>query len=194
MIGRGGRAGQPSTSLLFYSAAEMKGTTNSTLTSVFDQKENCRRRTLLKALGSSESVTVNSGLCCDVCEPVCPYKELEFSFVSVVSRKRTVRKRALPPTTQQSMEAELLAQRDALIEKNPALKIFPKSIVCPLSVIKEVCLRSRSIKSVHDFQSIPCVRQEFYSPFFYVIVECLGSGYHSKHTCISQQSLFFIHF
>ena len=111
--------GKPSTSMLFYSTAELKGTTDSNLRSLCD---NCHRHTLLRALGSSESINVDSGLCCNVCEPVCPYKELAFSFVSVERRKRTVRKRALPPNTQQLMEAELLVQRDALIERNPALK------------------------------------------------------------------------
>ena len=68
------------------------------------------------------------------------------------------------------MKRALLSQRDALIERIPALKIFPKSVICPLSLIRELCMRSRSIKSVDDIQSFSCVRPEFHSPFFDAIV------------------------
>ena len=77
-------------------------------------------------LGSSEMVTTESHICCDVCEPVCPYKNLTFPRVPE-ARKTTLRKRALPQNTWQMMESKLLAQRDAVVEGNPALKMFPKS-------------------------------------------------------------------
>ena len=186
MIGRAGRAGQPSHSILFYSAAEMKGTTDLILRSLCDQKENCRRLAIIRALGSSELLSGERGLCCDVCAPVCPYKELAVPCGVVAARRRTVRKRALSPTTSRLMEKELISQRDALIERNPALKIFPKSVICPLSVIREICLRSRSIKSINDFQLISCVRPELHSPFFSVIVKCLDNEHHNEHAHISQ--------
>ena len=181
-MGRAGRSGQRSISVLFYTAAELKGLTDSNLRSLCDNKENCRRRTLLKALGSSESVTTESGICCDICEPVCPYEELDCPKLSAEPRKNTLRKRTLPTVSRQLLETELVAQREALIERNPALKMFPKSVICPITVIREVCNRSRSVKTVDDLKSIACLRQELHVPFFNVIVS-LGSGVNNKRTC-----------
>ena len=180
-MGRAGRAGQPSISVLFYSPAELKGSAEATLKALCDQGENCHRRMLLKGLGSSEMVTTESRICCDVCEPVCPYKDLTFPRVPE-ARKTTLRKRALPQNTRQMMESELLAQRDAVVEGNPALKMFPKSVFCPLNVIQDVCSKSSSVKCIHDMQSFSCLRKELHSPFFTVITS-LRSGHLTNFTC-----------
>ena len=103
-------------------------------------------------------------------------KSFDLPFFSE-ARKPTLRKRPLPQNTQHQMEAELLAQRDAMIERNPALAIFPKSIACPLSVIQEVCSRSSSVQCINDMQSFKGLRQELHSPFFHVIIR-LRSGHH----------------
>ena len=129
-----------------------------------------------------------NNLCCDVCQPVCPYTELTVTSVSVEARKRTVRKRALPTDMQHFLEAKLLVERDALIARHPALKMFPKSVICPLSVVRELCSKSRSINNIDDIRSLPCIRPEFHLPFFNVIVECLSNAPHPKRACVRQQS------
>ena len=80
---------------------------------------------LLKGLGSSETVTTESRICCDVCE------------------------------------SGHLAQRDAVVEGNPALKMFPNSVFCPLNVMQDVHSKSSSVKCIHDMQSFSCLRKSF---------------------------------
>ena len=116
--------------------------------------------------------SVANGLCCDICQPVCPYSELTISPVTLETRKHRPRTRSVPVCIQSSLETKLLVERDALIAKNPALKMLPKSVICPQSVIKEVCSRSPSINLMRLF---PCVRPEFHLPFFNAVVECLNS-------------------
>ena len=72
---------------------------------------------------------------------------------------------ALAPDIKSALETRLLIERDRLISKHPALKMFPKSVVCPLGVIKEVCGRSRAIANIEDMHSLPCIRPEFHEPF-----------------------------
>ena len=106
-----------------------------------------------------------NNLCCDVCQPVCPYTELNIASESLRTRKRRPRMRTVSSDIRSSLETKLLVERDALISKHPGLKMLPKSVVCPLSVIREVCSRCKSINSIEDIRSLPCIRPVSFSPF-----------------------------
>ena len=131
-----------------------------------------------------------NNLCCDVCQPVCPYTELNIASESLGTRKRRPRMRAVSSDIQSSLETKLLVERDTLISKHPGLKMLPKSVVCPLSVIREVCSRCKSINSIEDIRSLPCIRPEFHLAFFNAVVECTGisNAPPQKRTCTRTRS------
>ena len=160
----------------------MKKRTDPDLKALCDQKENCRRRILLRALGSDECSSVTRNLCCDCCQPVYPYFDLTVPSVTLETRKRRPRTGSVPVDIQTFLETKLLVERDAIIAKNPALKMLPKSVVCPLTIIRDMCARSHSINSVEDISAYPCIRPELHLPFFHVFVECLSCAPPSKRT------------
>ena len=106
LIGRAGRAGQPSTSLLLYSTAETRNCSDESLQSLCEHKENCRRQTLLQALGSDECSVVSKNLCCEVCQPV--YSTLGFTFTAIAqeTRKRRPRTHPVSADIQSSLESK----------------------------------------------------------------------------------------
>ena len=69
-------------------------------------------RLFLQALGSDECSVVSKNLCCEVCQPVCPYSALGFTFTPIAqeTRKRRSRTHPVPADIQSSL---LLAERDA---------------------------------------------------------------------------------
>ena len=82
-----------------------------------------------------------------------------------------MKKRALQADIQHNLEKRLLLERDLLIDRHPMLKMLPKSVICPLSVIKDVCSRSRGIKGIEDLKLLPCIRPEFHLPFLSILRE-----------------------
>ena len=174
-------------SLLLYSLTETRNCPDQSLRAICENKENCRRHTVLQALGSGESTSVSKRLCCDVCESVCPYSELAFTFVSM-PKKRQLKVHPICADILQSLEAQLITERDTFIANNPPLKMLPKSVICPVSVIKEVALRSKSINCIEDMRLFSCLRPEFYTPFFNAVIEytCtpVGSASSAKRSCI----------
>ena len=129
-------------------------------------KKNCRRKILLKALGSDEFSSVSKNVCCDCCHPVCPYQSLLFSSATTEGRKRRVRIRPISDDIKALLTSKLIEARDSAIESNPVLKMLPNSVVCPVTVtIKDIASRSISISSIEDVRSFPCIRPEFHETF-----------------------------
>ena len=121
---------------------------------------------------------------------MCPYTELNIASESLRTRKWRPRMRAVSSDIRSSLETKLLVERDALISKHPGLKMLPKSVVCPLSVIREVCSRCKSINSIEDIRSLPCIWPEFHLAFFNAVVEytCISNGPPQKCTCTRTRS------
>lgn len=170
LIGRAGRSGQQSTSVLFYSTVEAKNSSDHYLKSLCNDSENCRRCNLLQALGKDECSTVSKNLCCDVCQPTCPYTDLTLPFSTLPTKKRRPRLQPVSAEDQKTLESKLLVERDTVIASNPALKMLPKSVVCPISTIKELCSRSKSINCAQDIYAFAGVRPELCTPFLNVII------------------------
>ena len=95
------------------------------------RNENCQCKTLLKALGSDDCFLLSTNVCCDCCHPVCPNQSLLLSSVTTEGRKRTIICLISADTK------ALLTSRhiDSAIERNPFLKMLPKSVVCPVTLI-----------------------------------------------------------
>ena len=68
LIGRAGRCGHESRGHIFTNSREIRTCSDEALVEFCVSKENCRRRVLLNALGSSESLPSCTSFC-DVCSP-----------------------------------------------------------------------------------------------------------------------------
>ena len=111
----------------------MKKCSDPSLRAFCEDGENCRRHTLLQALSKNGRSTVPPNMCCNVCEAVCPYTQLVCPASTLEVKKRRKRVRSLSAEAQSSLQSMLVAERDRLINDNPALKMVPKSVVCPIS-------------------------------------------------------------
>ena len=104
-------------------------------------------------------------MCSNVCEAVCPYTELVCLASTLEVKKHRRRVRLLSAEAQSSLQSMLVAERDRLISDNPVFKRVPKSVVCPISVIKEVAAKSASINCLEDIRAFPGVREQLQVAF-----------------------------
>ncbi len=182
-MGRAGRSGCPALSVLFYSEAEEKKCVDPALKLLCSGKENCQRSTLLKGLGSTESSNVTTDMCCDACNPQCPLSSLVLFRVPCKRKKRPLAVRKISKALSKSLEERLTHDLDHVIENTPELLMLPKSVVCPVNVIKEVCSRSKYITTLEDIYSIPCLRPEFHTIFFNSVLETVSHAPPVKRRC-----------
>jgi len=67
MFGSAGRGGAEAVAQVMYTAKELRTDVKTELVDFISNKENCRQRSLLQNLGSTESLVGDHTLCCDVC-------------------------------------------------------------------------------------------------------------------------------
>ncbi len=152
---------------MFFTSEADRKKCDATLKDLCCGQENCRRSTLLKGLGSTEQSSVGRERCCDSCNSHCPYESLVLTHgASGSKRKKQAQKlRVISTELAESLEDRLVHERDSIIESSAAMVMLPKSVVCPINVIKEVCTRSKFVSSVDDIRAIPGLRSEFHSVF-----------------------------
>ncbi len=162
--------------MLFFSAADEKKCSDPALKALCVGKENCRRQTLLQSLGSEEHPTTVREACCDICHPKCPYDTLAMPCTPTSIRQRPKAIRVLSQGLKRKLQQRLLQERDAVISNRLALQMLPKSVVCPVKVIEEVCTRSKYISNLKDIRSIPCLRSELHASFLNTILEVVSNA------------------
>ena len=140
-------------------AREVKQTKDSDLVNFASSKENCRRRTLLNALGSSEHITSgNVTICCDVCSP----SLLSNVFKRIHSRRRTRSPIARAVTKQQQDQLHLALERgrSSIVGSSLGYSMLGREVVFPTGCILEIVKQSQYITCEADISSIPGVRKE----------------------------------
>ena len=86
------------------------------------------------------------------------------------SKKRRPRVHPVSSEEQGTLEHKLIVIRDTTIGNNPVLRMILKSVVCPVSVIRELCSRSKCISSLEDIRSFAGIRPEFHLALLKAIV------------------------
>ncbi len=110
------------------------------LRELVDNKENCRRNTILKVLGSGEERQPQRIACCDVCGTEKLPSALQVMFPSAVpvtarqSRARTVPRRVL-----NELRAALITARDQIVDTSTGFQMLGSEIVCSTKVINDLC-------------------------------------------------------
>ena len=113
-------------------------------------KENCRRKSMLQAIGSNEVPQVSS-FCCDVCNVELPASKLSFeSLVAPVKRKRRAALRTVNEDLEAHLRSVLLKEREAYMQEHPSFNMIGAHFVCSLSTITSICEQACFIKSTDD--------------------------------------------
>jgi hypothetical protein len=181
LIGRAGRSGCQSLSVLYFSPSEEKKCIDHGLQLLCREKENCFHHTILQALGSDEVSSVVKEKCCNSCNLVCPYAELSFPSYR---KKRQQRIHNVTSDMKKTLGTRLLKVVDDAVRRFPALKMLPRSLVCPASVIRLICEKSPYISSIQDLDTIPCLRRELKAKFYNIVANSLSNAPPSKHMCM----------
>ena len=118
MIGRAGRNGCPAHSHILCTARK---TTDPSLTDLrASDRENCRRRMIIRGLGSSE-VTTRNDVCCDNCGGGTKLLS-RLDFLKHVPAKRNKRKKAVRTVdheTKQKLRLALFEERKKILVEEP---------------------------------------------------------------------------
>ena len=142
---------------------------------VCEQTENCRRKTLLRSLGSNELVDASPGTpCCDVCSPIvrtsCTRSRVVdkldiFRATTLAPKPRRCAVRSVTPTLEKRLRDRLQVERDAIVDSEIGYKMLGKYVV------DELCKRAKFIKDCDDVSSVPGLRKQFVNRLYYVIID-----------------------
>ena len=148
---------------------------------VCEQTENCRRTTLLRALGSNELVDGSPGTpCCDVCSVIvrtsCTRSRVVdkldiFRPATLAPKPRRRAVRSVTPTLEKRLRDRLQLERDAIVDSEIGYKMLGKYVVIPDTCIDELCKRAKFIKDCADVSSVPGLRKQFVNRLYYVIID-----------------------
>lgn len=128
---------------------------------------------MLRALGGTVQ---QSSLCCMVCNPT---EVLESDVMRVGKpaprKKRRVAIRKVDESVISDIKSRLQEERVKYIAEHSGLAILGVQLVCPNSVINNICSSVRFISVANDMDSF-CLRQELKERFFNVIMAVVNSS------------------
>ena len=158
LCGRAGRGDLDARAHIFYSGKQKR--VDAKVKAFCVSKENCRRREMIKSVGSDEVVGGRNGLCCDTCNGVdCLGSQLRFEARSVNEqtvpngRKRPRAKKKSDRSTVQ-LKSALLLERTSYIARHPGFRVLGPEVVCPDCVIDHVCKIAHSVESEADLSRV----------------------------------------
>lgn len=137
---------------------EVKQVKDKDLAEFITSKENCRRRILIKALGSVEDLPhISLENCCDVCSP---RTSGIFRRISVKRRPKPHVVRIVTGAQQEGLKKALELERDRIIGSDLGYRSLGKELVLPSGCISEICKRAQYIQSHDDILSVFGLRRE----------------------------------
>ena len=179
LFGRAGRGGT-SRAHLFFSTRQKK--VDPIVKRFCFEKENCRRKNLLEAIGSSESVH-RGNLCCDVCAEDGLPSKLQFDAIQAtqISRKRRVAAHVVSEDLKSHLKAHLVKERDMYLQVHPNFQMLGLSFICPDCVIDHICQQACFVMCEEDTDVVG-LRPELRSRFYDVIENLLSKAPVAKRT------------
>ena len=153
--------------ILFTNLAEAKSCKDEKMVSFSSSTRICRRRLLLKSLGSDEDIHTVSKQCCDICtHNRLPYSHFQFLHPHKTQRKQKPKEvRYIEKDVIDSLKNALLAERKAIVKESIGLRVIGIEVACPLSCIESICAQANVISSAEDIKAISCIRSVFVERF-----------------------------
>ena len=142
LFGRAGRSGGMSRAHLFYSKQKKK--MDMRIKDFCEQKENCLRTSLLKAIGDTVPIDSSSTPCCSNCPPSCttlPSKLAIIESTPVIdtnTKKRSAHWKT-DQTIDKTLKNRLIEERQKYVHDYPMFAIIGEKAVCPNSVVDKIC-------------------------------------------------------
>ena len=174
LIGRAGRCGHESRGHIFTNSREIRTCSDEALVEFCVSKENCRRRVLLNALGSSESLPSGTS-CCDVCSPTAELVSI-FHPIAVGRKPRQHAVRSVSKPLAKHLKDRLLAERDVIVASDIGYRMLGKNMVLPDTCIDMLCKKAKFITQSSDISTIPGLRGQFANRIFDVILEVVSKS------------------
>ena len=142
---------------MFTNSRELSKCTDKALKEYCEGKENCRRKVLLAALGSTQEISQH-GVCCDTC----PSGELprELSFVTPLRQERQRRARPVRVVSVKvldSLKKRLLEERAVITSSSLGYRTLGQEVILPTKCIEQICKKARHIQSINDIR-LPGIR------------------------------------
>ena len=158
------------------------------------ESENCRRKKLLEAVGSSEMICPGN-LCCDGCIRDGLPLRLQFEKTPPIrtGSKRRVAAYDVSDDMKSRIKANLVRERDAYMQSHPHYYMSHYSFVCPDCVIDRICEQARFIKSEEDLDVVG-LRPELKSIFFAAIISIVSSAPPAKRSRCTFNNLMFYYY
>ena len=173
LIGRAGRDGSTCRAHIITNTREVEQSKDPDLTEFCKCTENCRRKVLLRSLGSTENLPTSSvEMCCDVCSPStlsCAVVDL-FKHVPTKRRARRLVARALSSSQYAGLKKALEQERDAIVASDVGYNMLGKEIVMPTACIVELCKMAKYVTCEDDIKCVPGLRSVFVSRIFSVMM------------------------
>ena len=136
-------------------------------------KENCRRLTLLTALGSSEALSALNGMCCDSCTPNALPRELAFVKPESRRRPRIRAVRTVSKLQEQILMDSLEQEREAIVSSSVGYMMLGKELVLPTKCLYELVRKAKYVQTAQDVK-VPGLREVFVNRIFVVMMEVIG--------------------
>ena len=177
MFGRAGRGEVSARAHIFYSnrqAGKLKDPSLQCFVSL-GRSENCRRREMLRLVGSTEMVA-SSEACCDVCSGgVPPSPRLDVLVPTPVTRpKKPKAVRFISPNMLATLKMALVQERNSIMEEFPGYKMIGGGFVLCDRTITELCALAPSVNSADDLNSVTLLRPEHKHRIFRVIFDIVS--------------------
>ena len=144
-----------------------------------DNKENCLRRSILKAIGDTAPLGSFSTPCCSNCppSPLSLPSKLEIiecsPAVAPSSNKRSAHWKT-NKTIDETLRNRLLEERQKYVCDHPMFAVIGEKAVCPNCVIDKICKEARFIRTKEDISDIVGLRPELQDTFLSVILDVLS--------------------
>ena len=141
-----------------------------------EDRENCRRKKMLEAIGSTESCD-GENACCDTCgvDRLVPKLKFEESRpVNTVSRKRRCAVFTVTEDAVSTLAQALRQERDKYLDNHPNFAPFGPDCVCSNSLIDHICMQAKFISEESDLDTIFTLRPAL-RPIFFKIIQDIFS-------------------
>ena len=152
-----------------------------------EDRENCKRKKMLEAVGSTENCD-REDACCDTCGVDRLLPELKFEQsrpVNTISRKRRCAVFTVTEDAVSTLAQALRQERDKYLDNHPNFLPFGPDCVCSNSLIDHICMQAKFVSKESDLDTFFTLRPTLRLMFFKTIQDIFSvEAVRKKSRCV----------